>query len=394
MLEDIDQLMTTYGVDALYLQGKSLLNPDLYYMSRFLAVDPIYFVKLPNQAGILAASDMVCERAKEYSLVQQFYSLSPTMNKALSDRVTRDEYVLRVITDLVKNLLPSGGVIGISNETSALHIYFLQKLGVEVKPVENLFLEARETKDIEELKAIEQASQSTEATFRQVIEIIQNSDIGSKNVLMYEKEPLTVGRVKRQIEHGLVDNDSENSEESIVAAGIKGADFHYLGMRGDVLHAHEPIIVDIFPRHIEERYHADITRTIVRGNVSTEVRKLFESVEGALDAVADTLSTANTTTELVEAMANSFERDGHQSVNRTPNITEGMLHALGHGIGLNVHEAPWLSLQPNPLKSSAVIAIEPALYYKKIGGIRIEDDMTVTSKGSRILTKLPRMVFL
>ncbi len=386
--------MTTYGVDALYLQGKSLLNPDLYYMSRFLAVDPIYFVKLPNQAGILAASDMVCERAKEYSLVQQFYSLSPTMNKALSDRVTRDEYVLRVITDLVKNLLPSGGVIGISNETSALHIYFLQKLGVEVKPVENLFLEARETKDIEELKAIEQASQSTEATFRQVIEIIQNSDIGSKNVLMYEKEPLTVGRVKRQIEHGLVDNDSENSEESIVAAGIKGADFHYLGMRGDVLHAHEPIIVDIFPRHIEERYHADITRTIVRGNVSTEVRKLFESVEGALDAVADTLSTANTTTELVEAMANSFERDGHQSVNRTPNITEGMLHALGHGIGLNVHEAPWLSLQPNPLKSSAVIAIEPALYYKKIGGIRIEDDMTVTSKGSRILTKLPRMVFL
>jgi Xaa-Pro aminopeptidase len=394
LLEDIDGLMANYGVDALYLEGKSLLNSDLYYMSRFLAVDPVYFVKLPKKPGILAGSDMICERAKKYSPVQQYHSLSPTMDQAIRDRVTRDEYVERMITDITRNLLPSGGIIGVPNDTSALHIHVLQTLGVEVKPVQNLFFEARETKDAAELKAIEQASRSTEATFNQVIEVIQNTDIGSKNMLMYEKSPLTVGRLKRIIEHGLVDNDSENSEESIVAAGTKGADFHYLGMREDILYAHEPIIVDIFPRRIEERYHADITRTFVRGTVSKKLHKLFESVQTALDAVADTLNTATTTAELVEAMADSFERDGHQSANRTPGITEGMLHSLGHGIGLNVHESPWLSFQPNPLKPGAVIAVEPALYYKKVGGIRIEDDMVLTSNGARIITKLPRLVFL
>ena len=96
----------------------------------------------------------------------------------------------------------------------------------------------------------------------------------------------------------------------------------------------------------------------------------------------------------MNAMADAFERNGHASANRTPDIKEGMLHSLGHGIGLNVHENPWLSLRPNPLKPGAVIAVEPALYYRKVGGIRIEDDMVVTAQGARTITTLPRMVFL
>lgn len=394
MLDDIDGLMAKHEVDALYLQGKSLLKPDLYYMSRFLAVDESYFVKLPNQPGTLAASDMVCERAKKYSPVTQFHSLSPTYSQAIRDRVSRDEFVYRVMADIQKNLLPANGTVGVPRDTDALHIYYFHNLGVNIKPVQNLFFEARETKDTSEIKAIEQASRATEATFNHVIDVFQNSEIGANHVLQYQKAPLTVGRLKRIIEHSLVDNDSENSEESIVAAGTKGADFHYLGMREDVLRAHEPIIVDIFPRRIEERYHADITRTIVRGSVSKEVRKLFEAVESALDAVTDAIQANGTTDQLVNAMADSFERDGHPSANRTPEIKEGMLHSLGHGIGLNVHEKPWLSLSPNPLRTGAVIAIEPALYYKKIGGIRLEEDLVVTPKGAQTITKLPRMHFL
>ena len=394
MLDDIDGLMEKYEIDALYAQGKSLLKPDLYYLSRFLTVDDSYFVKLQGQRGILSGSDMVCERAKKYSPVKNIHSLSPTMNQAVLDRVTRDEFVQRVMGDLAKNLLPNGGTVGVPRDTDALHIYYLQKFGVEIKPVQNLFFEARETKDKEEIQAIKKASQATENTFNQVIEVFQNTEIGAKNILNYQGSPLTVGRLKRIIEHSLVDNDSENSEESIVAGGLKGADYHYLGMRGDQLFAHEPVIVDIFPRRIEERYHADITRTIVRGKVSKELMRLFEAVDSALSAVADALQGATTTDILVNAMADSFERDGHSSANRTPGIKEGMLHSLGHGIGLNVHENPSLSLRPNPIKPGAVIAIEPALYYKAHGGIRIEDDIIVTQKGAKIITTLPRMVFL
>jgi Xaa-Pro aminopeptidase len=270
----------------------------------------------------------------------------------------------------------------------------LQKLGLELQPVETLFFEARETKDQKEIKAIESASQATMTTFNHVIDIIQNTDIGPRKVLHYQRTPLTVGRLKRIIEHTLIDNDAESSEEIIVASGPKGADYHYMGVRNDLLRANVPIIIDIFPRRLEERYHADVTRTIVRGQVSKNLQKLFESVESALDAVIDAMQVGETTEGLVNVMADSFERDGHSSVNRTPGIEEGMLHALGHGIGLNVHEDPKMSFRPHPLKTGAAIAIEPALYYKKVGGIRIEDDIIVTKKGPRNLTNLPRTLFL
>ncbi len=294
----------------------------------------------------------------------------------------------------MKNLIPLNGLVGIPDDTNALHVHFLHQMGVRTKPVQELFLEARETKDSMEILAIEKASRATEATFQQVIEVFQNCDIGAKQVLLYKKQKLTVGRLKQIIEHSLVENDAENSEESIVAGGIKGADFHYLGLRNDTLYANEPIIVDIFPRRIEERYHADITRTIVRGKVSKKVQKLFESVETVLDDILNILQAGGNTEDLVNVMADSFERDGHSSAHRTPDIKEGMLHALGHGIGLNVHEHPRLTLHPNQIKSGSVIAVEPALYYQQVGGIRIEDDLVVTQKGAHSITKLPKTIFL
>jgi Xaa-Pro aminopeptidase len=394
LLDDIDGLMAQYEVDALFLEGKSLLNTDLYYMTRFLAVDPTFYVKQRDQPGVLAAIDMVCERAKHYSPVRNFHSVSPTWNQAIRERVRRDELERRVIEDIAKNLFPKKGVIGIPRAADAQHVHNLQQLGIQVKPVQSLFFKARETKDKSEIEAIKKASQATETTFRHLIDIFQNTEIGAKHVLFYEKKPLTVGRVKRMIEHSLVDNDSENSEESIVAAGSRGADYHYLGLRDDILHAHEPIIIDIFPRRLEERYHADITRTFVRGNVSKKLNSFFESVEAAFNAVVDALNAGGTAEDLTNAMADSYERNGHQSANRTPGIKEGMLHSLGHGIGLNVHEFPSLSLQPTPLLPGAVIAVEPALYYQKVGGIRLEEDFLVTSKGAQTITKLPRTIFL
>jgi Xaa-Pro aminopeptidase len=394
MINNIDGLMEEYELDALYLQGKSLVKPNLFYLTRFLTVDETYYVKLPNQPGVLAASDLVCTRAEKYSPLRHFHSLSPTINQAIKDTVSSDEYVQRIMDDLARNLLPKNGIIGIPRETDALHIHFLQKLGLELQPVETLFFEARETKDQKEIKAIESASQATMTTFNHVIDIIQNTDIGPRKVLHYQRTPLTVGRLKRIIEHTLIDNDAESSEEIIVASGPKGADYHYMGVRNDLLRANVPIIIDIFPRRLEERYHADVTRTIVRGQVSKNLQKLFESVESALDAVIDAMQVGETTEGLVNVMADSFERDGHSSVNRTPGIEEGMLHALGHGIGLNVHEDPKMSFRPHPLKTGAAIAIEPALYYKKVGGIRIEDDIIVTKKGPRNLTNLPRTLFL
>ncbi|MFW9831261.1 MAG: M24 family metallopeptidase [Candidatus Thorarchaeota archaeon] len=394
MLADIDGLMAKYAIDALFLEGKSLLKNDLFYMTGFLSVDDLFFVKLRDQPGILAASDMVCKRAKKYSRITEFHSISEVINQAIRDGVSRAEMELRILKEIAKNLLPNKGIIGVPRNTDAQSIHDLQKIGVKIQPVQDLFLEARETKDRNEIQAINRASRAVESTFLKVVEIFQNCEIGPNKILLFEKKPLTVGRIKQAIDSTLSDNYSESSEESIVAGGKKGSDFHYLGFRKDKLRANEPIIIDIFPRRLEERYHADVTRTIVRGTVSKKLSKLVESVKATLFAVIDALKAGGTTQDLVNEMVNSFERDGHHTVNRVPGITEGMLHSLGHGIGLDIHENPRLSLQPTLINPGSVLAIEPALYYPQIGGIRIEDNLLVTKKGVRILTRLPRILYL
>jgi len=386
--------MAKYDVDALFLAGNSLLNPDLYYISRFLTLDDFYFVKLQNQPGIIAATDLICTRARRFSPVREFHSVSPVRNQAMKDRVESDEIDFRVVADIQKHLLPTNGIIGVPRQTDALAIHHLHQLGVQTQPVQSLFHEARETKDRTEIQAIRKATKATEATFQKLFDIIQNCEIGPKRQLFNNGKPLTVGYLKQVIEHSLVDNSSENSEESIVAGGKRSSDFHYLGRRRDILRAHEPIIIDIYPRRIEERYHADITRTVVRGTVSKKLQRLFESVNSALNAVIDAMTAGTTTDRLVYAMIDAFEKDGHHTTYLAPGITEGMLHGLGHGIGLEVHEYPHISIRPCPVNRDSVIAIEPGLYYPQIGGVRIENDILITSKGAQSLTSLPKIIYL
>ncbi|MFX1563946.1 MAG: M24 family metallopeptidase, partial [Promethearchaeota archaeon] len=361
---------------------------------KFLTVDQAYYVKSAGESPVLAATDLVCERAKKHSPMQEFHSLSPIWEQAIRNRLSREELEKRIIISIVENLLPSGGVVGIPRDIDSVVVAELNHYDVKTKPVHDLFLQARETKSAEELRAINKASRATEATFERVIEVIQNATVGPKNVLLHDGAPLTVGRVKRIIEHSLVENDSENSQESIVAGGPRSADFHYLGQRKDKLRANEPIIVDIYPRRLEERFHADITRTIVRGKVSAKLQKMFEAVESSLDAVLDAIQVGGTTEELLDAMSDSLEHDGYPSANRTPEIKEGMLHGLGHGIGLDVHELPRLSPVPSLLREGAVVAIEPGLYYKRVGGVRIEDDAIITKRGAHRITRLPRTYFI
>jgi Xaa-Pro aminopeptidase len=394
LLDDLDDLMAEYGCDAIFLEGLSIHKPNLYYVTKFLTVDKGYFVKIAGQPSIFAATDLVCERAQKNSKLRNFHSLSPIWEQAIRDGVSREELEQRIIANIAEKLLPSDGIVGISREADAVVVAGLNKYGITTKPVHNLFLQARETKSTGEIQAIKKASRATEATFERVIEVLQNAKVGSNNVLLHDGAPLTVGQIKHIIEHTLVDNDSENSQESIVAGGVRGADFHYLGQRKDKLRVNEPIIVDIYPRRLEERFHADITRTIVRGKLSPKLQKMFEAVESALDAVMDVIQVGHTTEELVETMADSLERDGYPSANRIPTIKEGMLHGLGHGIGLNVHELPNLSPLPYPLREGAVIAVEPGLYYKRIGGVRIEDDAIITKRGAQRITRLPHKYFL
>jgi len=86
-----------------------------------------------------------------------------------------------------------------------------------------------------------------------------------------------------------------------------------------------------------------------------------------------------------------FREAGFPPRRRGP-AREGFIHGTGHGLGLELHEAPPVSSRPCALRAGHVITVEPGLYYRDMGGIRIEDVVLVTRRGSRRLTRFP--VFL
>jgi Xaa-Pro aminopeptidase len=69
---------------------------------------------------------------------------------------------------------------------------------------------------------------------------------------------------------------------------------------------------------------------------------------------------------------------------------EGFFHGTGHGVGLDIHEAPSIGLKGTRMKAGAVVTVEPGLYYPGVGGVRLEDMVLVTRTGCRNLTRFPK----
>ena len=71
---------------------------------------------------------------------------------------------------------------------------------------------------------------------------------------------------------------------------------------------------------------------------------------------------------------------------------QGFFHGTGHGLGLQIHEPPSISIRESTLRAGHVVTVEPGLYYLGLGGVRIEDVALVTRKGSRNLTRVPQVL--
>jgi Xaa-Pro aminopeptidase len=167
--------------------------------------------------------------------------------------------------------------------------------------------------------------------------------------------------------------------ETIVASGPRAALPHARAAdraidRGDVL------LIDFGA--VVGGYCADVTRTFVVGTASQEQRDIYEVVRGANEHAAQRVR-AGMRGRDADALARSYiEERG---------FGEEFGHSLGHGIGLEVHEAPRLAkTSETALPEGAVVTIEPGIYLANWGGVRVEDDVVLTRGGAQILTTFTR----
>jgi len=174
---------------------------------------------------------------------------------------------------------------------------------------------------------------------------------------------------------------------TIVACGKEAADPHQIG--AGYLKAHQPIIVDIFPRLVSSGYWGDMTRTFVKGKASSELRKMYRTVREGQDIGLSMICDGASGLKIHQAIQNHFAGRGFFTGTRRGRQV-GFFHGTGHGVGLEVHEMPRISVRDDILRSGHVVTVEPGLYYPDIGGVRLEDLVVVRNEGGDNLTRFRR----
>jgi Xaa-Pro aminopeptidase len=262
--------------------------------------------------------------------------------------------------------------------------------GVELTVDADFFDDRRRVKTEAEIAGIRRAQRAAEAGMDTCRDLLRRAAPGNDGSLSLDGEPLTVERVKSAMATTFAANGTI-ADDFIVAPGPQGAVGHDMG--SGPIRAGVPIVVDIWPRDSESFMFCDMTRTFVVGEAAADVREWHRLCKEALDRAiseirdgADGRAIFDGTCELFEAAGEPTQRT------KTPGETlaDGFFHGLGHGVGLEVHEAPGMGLGSKlPMKAGDVVTVEPGLYRQGYGGVRLEDLVLVTAEGAENLTRYP-----
>jgi Xaa-Pro aminopeptidase len=132
-----------------------------------------------------------------------------------------------------------------------------------------------------------------------------------------------------------------------------------------------------------------MTRTYSKGKPSEKVQKIYKTVLKAQETAIKKIKPGIKASEIHQVCVDIFLKAGYDVGNK------GFVHNTGHGIGIDIHEKPYLSKSSEDvLRKGMIFTVEPGLYYSGLGGVRIEDDVLVTEKGCENLTNYPKQFII
>jgi Xaa-Pro aminopeptidase len=264
----------------------------------------------------------------------------------------------------------------------------LWRSGIQVTSDRDTFSSRRRVKTEAELAGMRRAQRAAEAGMDAARELLRQAE-SNGGALVVGGEPLTCERLKQAIQgafvaHGVV------AEDFIVAHGAQGAVGHDLGF-GPIA-AGESVVIDLWPKDPETACYADMTRTYVVGEPPEETVEYHRLVKEALDRSLAATRAGIPAAEPFRVVCDLFQEAGYPTqLSKEPGevLASGFFHGLGHGVGLEVHEPPWLGRAPGDLVAGDVVTLEPGLYRQGFGGVRLEDLVLVTEDGAENLTEYP-----
>jgi Xaa-Pro aminopeptidase len=257
--------------------------------------------------------------------------------------------------------------------------------GIVLRPDHAPIEARRRAKSPAEIEGIRRAQTAAEAGMATAADLLRRADPHGDR-LEVDGEALTADAVRAAIRAACAERGAPAPPDIIVASVWQGYG-HEPG--SGPLPANLPIEIDLWPRDERSGCFADMTRTFVVGEIGDEVRAQERLVRNAIERVREAVRPGVTGRTLHAVACEVFEAAGFATQRTGPgdDPNEGFQFGLGHGVGLAVHEAPALGQAGHEeLVPGDVIAIEPGLWQRDIGGVRFEDLLLVTAEGSETLT--------
>lgn len=330
------------GLDCALFMTNEEPNPNLFYLTEYVGAG-VLIIRPENKNLLLVPS-------RDLSQAKQIKNVEIVSGKKLTEVLS--EYKI------------STNKIGIDFVNTSVSYFnsLKDKLNCEFVDLSDLMDSYRKIKSDDEVKKIQMACKITDKIFDKFVKNFKKfkTEEEAAAFLVYETRKL-----------GCVE-----SFEPIVASGKNAAVPHHTPF-GKINKGF--VVVDYGVKY--KGYCSDMTRTFYFGKPSADEKKIYSDLlknqEKAISLVKPGIAIRDLCTK------------------SEIGLKQKLIHSLGHGLGIEVHEMPYVSTNSKDfLKEGMIITIEPGEYFEGKYGIRIEDDVLVTSKGCKVLSKFPKKLII
>lgn len=385
MKSDLDRLMAERNMDAFIVTGPTHANPAMYYLTNGAHLgEHTTVIKKQGQPPVIVANSMERDEAAKSGLAVIDRNKFKPIQLLSEERGNHLRTRARLLSMMLDEIGAKGrlGVYGREEQGGALALWNeLMAIRPDVQIVgefeDTIFTRAWYTKDAEEVARIRAVAGKTMAVVGNTWNFLAGHTAKDGVLVKADGSLLTVGDVKTQIRRWQMELNIESPDDFIFAIGRDAGVPHSYGADSDVIALGKTIVYDIYPCEAGGGYFFDFTRTWCVGYAPPEVEKVYNEVLEIFNIVTDSMQAEASCGQYQKMTNDFFEARGHPTLRKNPKTTEGYVHSLGHGVGLQVHEPPRLSDfngNSDRLEPGVAITVEPGLYYPDRGfGVRIED---------------------
>lgn len=397
MLERLYNEMAENSLDWIILSGIRTNCPDIMYIAKgFTFAEPIIAIKRDGKP-VFIHEMMESEEALQSQ--EQTICRDDIISRSSLISLPAGQRTGAFWNALIKKLGISGKVLFTGSEATGKAFMIYEEIKnhpeIEIAPfaASSILKTVREIKTEKEISFIQRTSKKIIRIFSETEKFI--SSCTEKDGFLYDSfaNPAYLGSIRDIAKRIYSEEGLSKKEIPIISMGSDAASPHMRGNDSMRLETGKTIVMDISPADEETGYYSDMTRTFCINEASDRIRTLFRDVKDAYVKSSSLIKTGERLSIPDEAVCGLFEERGHKTSRTHPGTSEGYVHSLGHGVGLEVHEFPQLSSRntQKTFKNETVFTIEPGLYYKSIeAGIRLEDTFYLDKHGKLInLTEYP-----